>query len=151
MRVLRHTAVIFGFSLTMAGCGPFGPSCIDEQGTVMTVNGVVGAGTVATVTVRSPKTSNLIIGLRWDAREQRLGLRATITNCGGHTGCAMLTFTPAIGPGGPSPTIQPWPPGYVEMLVDGWAGKTYLVEIVGTTDRDIAYTLDVQYRITCES
>jgi hypothetical protein len=133
-----------------SGCGFAGPSCIDEQGTVLIDNGVAAAGQVATITVRSPKHSNLVMRLRWDPGAPRLGLRATITDCGGHTGCAMLTSTPSIGPGGPTPTIQPWPPGYVEMLVDGWAGKTYRVEIVGA-DREVAYQLEVLYRITCES
>ena len=134
-----------------AGCGRFGPSCIDEQGSVLTASGVAGANQVEAVTVRSPESSNLILKLRWEAGDARLGLRATITDCGGHTGCLMATVSPSFGPGGPSPVPQPWPPGYVEMLVDGWVGKTYRVEIAGATDRDIAYQLEVLYRITCES
>ena len=117
---------------------------------MLTSSGVVGAGEVATTTVRSPKSSNLVLQLRWDG-DVRLGLRATITDCGGHTGCAMLTTMPSFGPGGPSPIPQPWPPGYVQMLVDGWVGKTYRVEIIGAADREIAYRLEVRYLITCES
>jgi hypothetical protein len=63
----------------------------------------------------------------------------------------MLTLAPSFGPGGPSPIPQPWPSGFVEMLVDGWAGKTYLVEVIGAADVDVAYTLDVSYHIACES
>ena len=133
-----------------SGCGSFGPSCIDEQGPVLTTAGSVAAGEVAATIVRSPKSSNLNLQLRWDG-DARLGLRATIIDCGGHAGCAMLTLTPAPGPGGPSPVPQPWPPGYVQMLVDGWVGKTYRVEIVGAADREVAYRLEVRYVITCES
>jgi hypothetical protein len=145
-----HCAVILALMFGSAGCGVFGPSCTDEEGTVLTSNGVVGAGNVATTTVRSPKSSNLVLRLRWDG-DARLDLRATITDCGGHAGCAMLTTMPAAGPGGPSPIPQPWPSGYVQMLVDGWVGKTYRVEIVGAADREIAYRLEVLYLITCES
>ena len=63
----------------------------------------------------------------------------------------MLTSTPTSGPGGPSPIPQPWPPGYVEMLVDGWVGKTYLVEVIGAADVDVAYRLEVISHIACES
>ena len=138
-------------ALGSAGCGVFGPSCVDENGPVLNTSGVVRAGEVAAVNVRSPKSSNLILRLQWDTHDRRLGLRATITDCGGHVGCAMLTSSPSRGPGGPSPVIQPWPPGYVEMLVDGWEGKTYLVEVIGASDADIAYRLEVVYDIACES
>jgi hypothetical protein len=145
-----HYAVVLALVTGSAGCGRFGPSCSDEEGTVLTSNGVVGTGEIATATVRSPKSSNLVLHLRWDG-DARLGLRATITDCGGHTGCAMLTVMPSFGPGGPSPIPQPWPLGYVQMLVDGWIGKTYRVEIIGATDRETAYRLEVRYLITCES
>ena len=78
-----------------------------------------------------------------------LGLRATITNCGGHVGCGMNTFEPAPGPGGPSPS-QPWPAGIREMVVDGWAGKTYRVEVVGDGVREGDFALAVTYEIACE-
>ena len=138
-------------ALGSTGCGAFGPSCVDEDGPVLNTSGIVRAGEIVEVSVRSPKSSNLILRLRWDARDPRLGLRATITDCGGHTGCTMPTSTPTSGPGGPSPVIQPWPPGYVEMLVDGWVGKTYLVEVMGAPEADVAYTLEVIYHIACES
>ncbi len=77
-------------------------------------------------------------------------VRATITDCGGHTGCSMTTFTPAPGPGGSSPVPQPWPPGLREMLVDGWKGKTYRVEIAGDAVREASFTLEVNYQIRCE-
>ena len=144
-----------------SGCGGFGPSCIDEQGTILTASGIVGAGETTTTSVQSPKSSNLIIRLRWEPGNispgaaalpaPRLGLRATITDCGGHVGCAMLTATPASGPGGPSPAPQPWPPGFVEMLVDGWVGKRYRIEIVGVPEGEMPYRLEVLYRIDCES
>ena len=132
------------------GCGVFGPSCIDEQGTILTTSGSV-ANEVATTTVRSPKSSNLVIRLNWEPGDARLGLRATITDCGGHVGCTMLTSSPSASPGGPGPGPHFWPSGYVEMLVDGWAGKTYRIEIVGVPDREMTYHLQVRYRIDCES
>jgi hypothetical protein len=134
-----------------AGCGVLGPSCVDEDGPVLNSGGVVRAGEITVVSVRSPRSSNLILRLRWSAGDPRLGLRATITDCGGHVGCSKLTSTPSFGPGGPSPIPQPWPPGFVEMLVDGWEGKTYLIEVIGAADVDVAYTLDVTYHIACES
>ena len=154
-------ASLFSVASAGTGCGGFGPSCIDEQGTILTSSGIVGAGGTTTTSVQSPKSSNLIIRLRWAAGsastgasappEPRLGLRATITDCGGHLGCAMLTSMPASSPGGPGPGPHAWPAGYVEMLVDGWVGKTYRIEIVGAPERDIPYSLETLYRITCES
>jgi hypothetical protein len=79
-----------------------------------------------------------------------LGLRATITDCGGHAGCGMLTAVPPPGPGGSSPVPQPWPPGLREMLVDGWQGKTYRVEVIGDPFSDRDFALAVSYRIACE-
>jgi hypothetical protein len=37
------------------------------------------------------------------------------------------------------------------MVVDGWVGKIYDVEVVGASDAAVAYTLDVSYHIACES
>jgi hypothetical protein len=99
----------------------------------------------------SPKSSNLIIRLTWDQLDATLGLSATIIACGGHIGCAMLTTTPPFGPGGPSPTPLPWPPGVREMLVDGWKDKTYRIEIAGDPMRDTNFALSVVYDISCES
>lgn len=48
------------------------------------------------------------------------------------------------------PRAQPWPPGLREMLVDGWQGKTYHVEVTGDELRAAAFTLDVTYQISCE-
>ena len=81
-------------------------------------------GTIGHAVV-SPKSSNLLIRLTWTDIEATLGVSATITDCGGHTGCAMATTTPPPGPGGSSPVPLPWPAGVREMLVDGWRGKTY--------------------------
>jgi hypothetical protein len=141
---------LFCIFLATCGCGRFGPSCVDEEDIVFSASGRVSAGEVAVTTVGSPRSSNLILRLRWDG-DSRLGLRATITDCGGHTGCLMLTTSPSPGPGGPSPIPQPWPAGFVEMLVDGWVGKTYRVEVIGAADRDLDYRLEVLSRITCES
>jgi hypothetical protein len=128
-----------------------GPSCRDEQGNVLIESGLVAAhGTVA-YTVASPKSSNLIIRLTWDQPDATLDLSATITDCGGHTGCSKDRLTPSFGPGGPSPTPLPWPPGVREMQVDGWQGKTYRVEIGGDPLRDASYRLSVVYDISCES
>ena len=38
-----------------------------------------------------------------------------------------------------------------EMVVDGGRGKTYRVEVTGDPERDANFTLNVTYRITCES
>ena len=151
MRLWLRGGLLAILALGGSGCGVLGPSCVNEDGPVLNTSGVVHAGEIAAISVRSPKSSNLILRLRWSARDPRLGLRATITDCGGHVGCAMLTSTPSFGPGGPSPIPQPWPPGFVEMLVDGWTGKTYLVEVIGAADVDVAYTVDVSYHIACES
>jgi hypothetical protein len=37
------------------------------------------------------------------------------------------------------------------MLVDGWRGKTYRIEVAGDAARDTTFVLAVTYRITCES
>ncbi len=87
----------------------------------------------------------------WTDLQATLGVSATITDCGGHTGCAMTTTTPPPGPGGPSPVPQPWPAGVREMLVDGWRGKTYRIDVTGDPTRDATFALTVTYRITCES
>lgn len=133
------------------GCNVVGPSCRDETGGVFAVNAQVPPGGSAAYTVRSPKSSNLVMRLTWSETAATLGFSATITDCGGHSGCLMITVTPPFGPGGPSPVPQPWPAGLREMVVDGWEGKTYRVEITGDTNRDAAFNLNVTYRITCES
>ncbi len=132
------------------GCGVVGPGCRGETGGVFAINAQVPAGGVAAYTVRSPKSSNLVMRLTWSETAATLGFSATITDCGGHSGCLMITVTPPFGPDGSSPVPQPWPPGLREMVVDGWSGKTYRVEIAGDPDRDVAFTLNVTYRITCE-
>jgi hypothetical protein len=134
-----------------SGCGIVGPSCTEEDVTILNVSGYVAAGTSATYTVVSPKSSNLLIRLTWPDTAATLGLRATITACGGHVGCRMDTLVPPFGPGGPSPIPQPWPPGLREMLVDRWKGKTYLVEITADGQQDASFALEVTYQIRCES
>jgi hypothetical protein len=133
------------------GCGTVGPSCRDETGNVFATNDHVTAGDVTLFTVTSPKSSNLVMRLTWSDITATLGFRATITDCGIHTGCAMTTVMPPFGPGGSSPVPQPWPPGVREMLVDGSRGKTYRVEVVGDPERDATFALNVTYRIRCES
>jgi len=134
----------------IAGCGIVGPSCNDETASVFSVSGQVAPDGVASYSVTSPKNSNLVIRLTWPDTTTTLGLKATITDCGGHTGCSMITMTPTFGPGGSSPVPQPWPPGLREMRVDGWKGKSYRVDVTGDGARDASFTLDVSYRITCE-
>ncbi len=133
------------------GCGLVGPSCRDETGEVFTMEALVPAGGVAAYSVVSPKSSNLVMRLTWSETAATLGLRATITDCGGDTGCSKSTVTPPFGPGGPSPVPQPWPPGVREMQVDGWRGKTYRVEVAGDPALDATFRLHVTYRIDCES
>ena len=137
-------------ALLTAGCGVVGPSCNDETGAVLHAAGEVSAGGVTSYTVVSPKNSNLVMRLTWPDTTSTLGMRATITACGGHTGCSQTTITPPFGPGGSSPVPQPWPPGLREMLVDGWQGKTYRVEVTGDEVRAATFTLDVTYEISCE-
>ena len=133
-----------------SGCGLIGPSCTDESGAVLNVNGQVAAGGTASHTVISPKHSNLRMRLTWPDTAATLGLQATITSCGGHTGCQMVTVTPPFGPGGSNPVPQPWPAGLREMVVDGWQGKTWLIAVANSGDRDASFTLQVTYQITCE-
>jgi hypothetical protein len=42
-------------------------------------------------------------------------------------------------------------PGLREMLVDGWRGKTYRIDVTGDPSRNASFALAVTYRITCES
>ncbi len=137
--------------LADVGCGVVGPSCRDETGGVFAINAQVPAGNVARYSVTSPKSSNLVMRLTWADTHAKLALQATITDCGGHAGCTMLTVTPPFGPGGSSPVPIEWPAGLREMVVDGGRGKTYRVEVTGDPERDANFTLNVTYRITCES
>jgi hypothetical protein len=134
-----------------SGCGLVGPSCTDEDGGVLNVNADVVAGGTATYTVISPTNSNLLMRLTWPDAAAALGLRATITACGGHVGCRMDTAVPPFGPGGSSPVPLPWPPGLREMLVDGWKGKTYAIEVTNSGERGASFALQVTYQIRCES
>ena len=147
----RVAVIVLVCLLATASCGIVGPSCTDESGPVASADGQVAARETVAHTVVSPKHSNLILRLTWPDTAATLGLRATITECGQHIGCLMDTVSPAFGPGGPSPTPQPWPPGVLEMLVDGTRGKTYRVDVVGDTERVASFSLRVSYRITCEN
>jgi hypothetical protein len=142
---------IASLALAGSGCGVVGPSCTEEDVIILNARGLAAADGTVTYTVVSPRSSNLLIRLTWPDTAATLGLRATIIACGGHVGCRMDTFVPPFGPGGPSPIPQPWPPGLREILVDGWKGKTYVVEITGDSRRDASFTLEVTYQIRCES
>lgn len=149
---LRAVGVLVCSITIFASCrgSILGPSCRDEQGPVLNIAGSVAARETVSYTVVSPKSSNLIMRLTWEPLDATLALSATIVECGGHTGCAKLTSTPPPGPSGPAPLL-PWPPGLREMLVDGWEGKTYRVEIGGDSQRDANLRLSVIYDISCES
>ena len=152
MRAVRSFGVLFATLVVSVSCRAIlGPSCTDESGDVLRREGVARVSETSAYTVVSPKSSNLLIRLTWTDVQATLGVRATITDCGGHTGCAMATATPPPGPGGSSPVPQPWPAGVREMLVDGWRGKTYRIDITGDPTRDATFALTVTYRITCES
>ena len=148
--LLRAVILLVSVSLTQTGCNLVGPSCNDEDGAVLDVSGDVPAGGTVSHTVVSPKSSNLVMRLQWPETAVTLGLRATITACGGHPGCQMISTTPPFGPGDSSPVPQPWPPGLREMEVDGWEGKTYRVDVTNESDRAARYTLQVSYKIRCE-
>jgi hypothetical protein len=143
--------LITGVVVNVSCRGALGPSCTEESDGVLRTEGVVQRDGRSTHTVVSPKSSNLLIRLTWADTQATLGLSATITDCGGHSGCAMTTSTPPPGPGGTSPVPQPWPAGVREMVVDGWRGKTYRVDIAGDPTRDATFALAVTYRIACES
>src|SRR5438093_1218669 len=148
--VARAGCLLAALALAVSGCGPVGPSCTDETAVLLNVTGEVAAGGCATYIVVSPRNSNLRMRLTWPDTAATLVLRATITACGVHAGCTMDTLVPSFGPGGPSPTPQPWPPGLREMVVDGSQGKTYLVEITTDSQRDTSFALEVTYEIRCE-
>jgi hypothetical protein len=131
-------------------CNLVGPSCRDENGAVLDVTGQVAAGGMASYSVTSSRNSNLILRLTWPDTAATLAMRATITACGTHTGCSMISSVPSFGPGGSSPTPQPWPPGLREMQVDGSKGKSYHIEVAGDAARDATFTLTVRDSIVCE-
>jgi hypothetical protein len=136
---MRWAFLLFG-ALTGAACGILAPSCKDERGTVADVSGVVLAQMTALETVVSPKNSNLVMQLTWQDPSATLQLRATIIDCGIHTGCQMTASTgTAAGPNGRS------------LQVDGSRGKAYRVEVVGDADAPQMYRLLVTYKIACES
>ena len=152
MRAVRSFGVLFATLVVSVSCRAIlGPSCTDESGDVLRREGVARVSETSAYTVVSPKSSNLLIRLTWADTQATLGVSATIIDCGGHTGCQMGTTTPSPGPGGPSPIPLPWPPGVREMVVDGWRGKTYRIDVAGDPARETTFALAVTYRITCES
>ena len=152
MRKAPSFCILITAAVVNVSCrGVLGPSCTDESGDVLRTEGVVEMDGTSSHRVASPKSSNLLIRLTWADTQATLGVSATITDCGGHTGCTKATTTPPPGPGGSSPVPQPWPAGVREMLVDGWRGKTYRIDITGDPTRNATFALTVTYRITCES
>jgi hypothetical protein len=152
MRTVRSFGVLIATVVVSVSCGGIlGPSCTDESGDVLKSEGTARMSGTSAYTVVSPKSSNLLIRLTWTDIQATLGVSATITDCGVHTGCRMETTTPPPGPGGSSPIPQPWPPGLREMLVDGSRGKTYRIDVAADPTRDATFALTVTYRITCES
>jgi len=151
MRRLRFVPVVAVavVTLTGAGCHLVGPSCTSETADVLKTSGTIAPTGVSTFEVASPKHSNLVIRLTWPDTDAALTLRATIVDCGEHVGCLPVTLTPSFGPGGPSPTPQPWPPGLVEMTVDGTRGKRYRIDVSGS--EGAGFAMQVRYVITCES
>jgi hypothetical protein len=151
MGTVRSCGVLIVTAVVSVSCrGIVGPSCTDESGDVLRSEGIARMSGTSAYMVVSPKSSNLLIRLTWADTQATLGVSATITNCGEHTGCRMETTTPPPGPGGSSPIPQPWPPGLREMLVDGSRGKTYRIDVDGDPARDATFALTVTYRITCE-
>ena len=73
-------------------------------------------------------------------RTTSLGLRTTIVECGGHTWCSMYEDTAMDR-------------ARLEQCVvlDGWCGKTYRVDVLGDPVRDQPFRLLVSYKIACES
>jgi hypothetical protein len=125
-----------------SACGtPFGPTgCKEETGTVFDVSGTVPPQGTASYFVTSPWSSNLVMKLTWQDAGATLGLRATIVECGGHTGCFMLATTARdrvkLEQG---------------LLVDGWVGKTYRIDVLGDAAQALAFQVVVVYDISCES
>lgn len=129
-----------------AGCSPFAPSCRDETGPIVTLQRALEPDEAVSHAVVSPSSSNLRITLRWTDQEAVLDVAATIIDSGGHTGCAMLTSRPS-----PPPTGAAAPATTREILVDGWTGKAYRIDIAADATRRTDYTLTVVYEIRCES
>ena len=101
-------AVIVVCATFTSACSPsiLGPSCRDEQGAVLNVAGSLTVRDTVAYTVVSPKSSNLIMRLTWDQLDATLGLRATIIDCGGHTGCLKTTIAPPFRTGWPFATTH---------------------------------------------
>ena len=138
-------------ALSQTACGTIGPTCVDLDEILMTRTDQVDAGAIRSFEVVSAQHSNLIMRLSWTDHSAALSMRATITSCGEHRGCAMDTLVPAFGPGGPSPTPQPWPAGTLEIEADGTRGKAYRIDVIGAPERVTEFTLQVKYHSVCES
>jgi hypothetical protein len=146
-----RAAVAIAVLMPAAGCGIVSPSCVDESAELLRAGRQVAAGDVATYDVTSPKHSNLVMRLTWPDAVSTLSFTATMLDCGEHVGCAMGTLAPPFGPGGSSPTPQPWPAGLRELTVDGTRGKRWRIDVAGDNARDAVFTLSVTYTIACES
>ena len=137
--------------MSQSGCDIIGPSCVDLDQVLMTSTAQVDAGAIRSFDVVSTQNSNLIMRLSWSEPSVALGMRATITSCGDHRGCVMDTLVPNFGPGGSSPTPQPWPAGTLEIQGDGTRGKAYRIDVIGDPARSAEFTLQVKYHSVCES
>lgn len=121
--------------LGLGGCSnPLYRGCERETGTLLVRDGVLEPAALDTYVVRSPKASNLKMTLVWNDPTATLKLRATITDCGVHTGCDMLTQQ-SMAAGSTSATL----------LVDGSTGKTWRVEVVNGAGLRQGYRLEVIY------
>jgi len=120
-------------SLT-TGCesGPLG--CNRETGVVFENADTLPATARASYEVTSPRNSNLIMTLTWENGAVEPQMTATIIDCGGHTGCQMLSQ----GSRRTGPTAR-------EMQVDGWRGKRYRIDVEGDLALDQRVTLRVRY------
>ena len=95
MRTAPSFCVLITAAVVNVSCrGVLGPSCTDESGGVLRTEGVVHMDGTSTHTVVSPKSSNLLIRLTWSDMQATLGVSATITDCGGHTGRIDITGEP---------------------------------------------------------
>ena len=130
---------------------PFGPSCREETEPVLDLSGTVPTqGTVLhTYTVTWSQSSNLGMVLSWPWSDPRanLQLRATITDCGEHVGCEMISRTATTTGSISQATLM----FEASLLVNATKGKTWRVEVLGDPVKDQPYRLVLTREIHCES
>jgi hypothetical protein len=127
--------------LSFACALPFGPGCREESEPVLDLSGSVPTqGTVVHMyTVTWSQSSNLGIVLSWPWSDPRanLQLRATVTDCGEHVGCAMISRTATTTGLINQVTFM----FEASLLVDATKGKTWRVEVLGDPVKDQPYRL----------